>query len=81
MKLVFMINKVFLLLALAGMLGCVPALGGVLVSEPGNLRGSSYTNPIIHADYSDPDAVASPDGKTFWMTAGFNSLGATKRPK
>lgn len=64
-----MINKDFLLLALAGMLGCVPALGGILVSEPGNLRGSSYTNPIIHADYSDPDAVASPDGKTFWMTA------------
>ena len=24
---------------------------------------------MIHADYSDPDVTASPDGKTFYMTA------------
>ena len=30
---------------------------------------STYTNPIIHADYSDPDVTVSPDGKTFYMTA------------
>ena len=29
----------------------------------------SYTNPIIHADYSDPDAIATPDGSAFYMTA------------
>lgn len=28
-----------------------------------------FVNPVINADYSDPDAVASPDGKTFYMTA------------
>ncbi len=39
------------------------------VSPDHNLTGSTYLNPVIHADYSDPDAVASPDGKTFYMTA------------
>ncbi|MCH5213642.1 MAG: family 43 glycosylhydrolase [Muribaculaceae bacterium] len=28
-----------------------------------------YTNPVIHSDYSDPDVVSTPDGKTFYMTA------------
>lgn len=42
---------------------------GQLVSNPANINGKEYTNPIIHADYSDPDAVATPDGKTFYMTA------------
>lgn len=54
-------------------LSCSPALtalaGEHLVSDPSNLTGKNYTNPIIHADYSDPDAVASPDGRTFYMTA------------
>lgn len=45
------------------------ALDAQYVSDPANLTGTSYVNPIIHADYSDPDAVASPDGKTFYMTA------------
>lgn len=40
-----------------------------MVSNPANLNGREYVNPIIHADYSDPDVVASPDGKTFYMTA------------
>lgn len=40
-----------------------------LISNPSNLKGNSYVNPVIYADYSDPDAVASPDGKTFYMTA------------
>ena len=42
---------------------------GLYVSDPANLKGKEYTNPIIHADYSDPDVVAAPDGKTFYMTA------------
>lgn len=29
----------------------------------------TYTNPIIHADYSDPDVVAAADGSGFYMTA------------
>ena len=32
-------------------------------------QGMTYRNPIIHADYSDPDVVASPNGKTFYLTA------------
>lgn len=32
-------------------------------------KTATYTNPIIHADYSDPDVTASPDGNTFYMTA------------
>jgi len=40
-----------------------------LVSNPANLKGGEYTNPVIHADYSDPDVVAAPDGKTYYMTA------------
>lgn len=40
-----------------------------MVSNPANMKGKEYVNPIIHADYSDPDVVASPDGRTFYMTA------------
>lgn len=40
-----------------------------IVSDPSNLTGDQYVNPVIHADYSDPDVVASPDGKVFYMTA------------
>lgn len=39
------------------------------VSPDCNLRGATYMNPVIHADYSDPDVAASADGKTFYMTA------------
>lgn len=31
--------------------------------------GNVYHNPVIHADYSDPDVIKSPDGKTYYMTA------------
>lgn len=40
----------------------------VLISS-NPISGSTYSNPIISADYSDPDVAASPDGKTFYMTA------------
>lgn len=44
-------------------LGCstVAAMAAVeqLVSNPANLgKSSHYVNPVIHADYSDPDVVA-----------------------
>ncbi len=29
----------------------------------------NFSNPVIHADYSDPDVTASSDGKRFYMTA------------
>lgn len=47
----------------------VMAAGEQLISNPLNLKGDDYINPIIHSDYSDPDVVASPDGHTFYMTA------------
>lgn len=47
----------------------VTAAGEQLVSNPLNLKGECYINPIIYSDYSDPDVVASPDGQTFYMTA------------
>ena len=48
---------------------------GVYVSDPKNLKGGEYRNPVIHADYSDPDVVTAPDGKTFYMTASsFSSV-------
>ena len=33
----------------------------------GEPRESTYTNPILHSDYSDPDVIRV--GKDFWMTA------------
>lgn len=56
------------------LLSCLPltvalALEPQMVSNPANLKGAEYVNPIIHADYSDPDVTASADGKTFYMTA------------
>ena len=35
---------------------------------PDNGNGT-YTNPVINADYSDPDVCAGPDGDDYYMTA------------
>lgn len=54
---------------------CSPIVGmaigeRVSVSNPANRNNSSkYINPVIDADYSDPDAVAKPDGSGFYLTA------------
>lgn len=45
------------------------AMADTPVSNPRNIKGERYENPVIHADYSDPDVVAAPDGRTFYMTA------------
>ena len=54
-------------------LSCVPeaamATGAQIVSNPRNLKGTEYVNPVIHGDYSDPDVTASVDGKRYYMTA------------
>lgn len=51
----------------------MPALlaGAGMLIAAGVATGAEkmYVNPILHADYSDPDVVASADGKTFYMTA------------
>ena len=41
----------------------------VMEAKPTTPKIVEYTNPVVHADYSDPDVVATPDGKTFYMTA------------
>ena len=38
------------------------------VWSPDNGDGT-YTNPVINADYSDPDVCVSPDGEDYYMTA------------
>lgn len=48
---------------------CIPVLIFLFLSFSGNAKEITYKNPIIHADYSDPDVIASPDGETFYMTA------------
>lgn len=58
-----------ILTVMAAMTAGAWAMTPQMVSNPANLKGREYVNPIIHADYSDPDVVASPDGKTFYMTA------------
>ncbi|MCM1452000.1 MAG: glycoside hydrolase 43 family protein [Clostridium sp.] len=32
-------------------------------------QGKTYTNPVIYADYSDPDAIPAADGNGYYMTA------------
>ena len=39
-----------------------------LVWSPDNGDGT-YTNPVVNADYSDPDVCVSPDGEDYYMTA------------
>lgn len=58
-----------ILTVMAAMTAGAGAMTPQMVSNPANMKGKEYVNPIIHADYSDPDVVASPDGKTFYMTA------------
>lgn len=62
-------NKILLTTIILSAAVSAPALTPQRVSSPANLKGTEYVNPVIHADYSDPDVVASPDGKTFYMTA------------
>lgn len=62
-------RTMIILTVMAAMTAGAGAMTPQMVSNPANLKGKEYVNPIIHADYSDPDVVASPDGKTFYMTA------------
>lgn len=44
------------------------------VWSPDNCDGT-YTNPVINADYSDPDICVGPSGKDYYMTASsFNCI-------
>ncbi len=69
-RLIEKMRKTLVLLVLSCSSVAVTVAEEQLVSNPANVRASrEYVNPVIHADYSDPDVVASPDGKTFYMTA------------
>ena len=62
-----MIKK--LLFLLAGMLPCfVQAQYRSMVWSPDNGDGT-YTNPVINADYSDPDVCIGASGEDYYMTA------------
>lgn len=41
----------------------------VIAARQAQAPRTEYRNPVIHADYSDPDVVVAPDGKSFYMTA------------
>ena len=65
-------GKRFLLsgcLMLSFFLACASPKNSVSNDPQSSLKKDTYTNPVIYADYSDPDVVATPDGKTFYMTA------------
>ena len=57
-------KKLFLLFGLFS----AAAVSAQTVWTPDSGNGK-YKNPVLYADYSDPDPVAAPDGKTFYMTA------------
>lgn len=58
-------NKILQLFALAA--GSVASLVAATPAWSPDLGDGNYKNPIIHADYSDPDVVRV--GDDFWMTS------------
>ncbi len=60
-------NKTFLMLLTAVSL-TVSAQYKSQVWSPDNGDGT-YTNPVINADYSDPDVCVGPSGEDYYMTA------------
>jgi len=56
-------------LAWSASVSAIPAPAGVWVADQGD---GTYKNPVLHADYSDPDAIRV--GRDFYMTASsFNT--------
>lgn len=50
-------------------LGFVFLLSGIPSGNASVAEIDYFTNPVVYSDYSDPDAIASPDGKGYYMTA------------
>ena len=66
-------TKVFIILAL-GWSVVAPAQYVSQVWSPDNGDGT-YINPVINADYSDPDVCVGPSGEDYYMTASsFNCI-------
>src|SRR5689334_5730267 len=67
------INTTFLLLALVCLQASALAQTSVSKVWVADRGDGTYKNPVIHADFSDPDAVRV--GEDFYMTASsFNSI-------
>ena len=62
-------KNLFATMTLVWVSAAVMAFEAQTVSNPKNLTSRDYVNPVIYADYSDPDVTVSPDGKTYYMTA------------
>ena len=58
------------ILFLAGMMACSSLAGAQEISKTwvADKGNGTYQNPVLHADYSDPDICAA--GDDFYMTAG-----------
>ncbi len=61
-------KKTFLISALAILVACTSATARVWVADN---RDGTYTNPIIHADYSDPDVIRVGDDY-YMVSSSFN---------
>lgn len=63
------------ILFLAGMMACCSLAGAQEISKTwvADKGNGTYQNPVLHADYSDPDVCAA--GDDFYMTASsFNCI-------
>ena len=63
------------ILFLAGMMACGSLAGAQEISKTwvADKGNGTYQNPVLHADYSDPDICAA--GDDFYMTASsFNCI-------
>ena len=63
------------ILFLAGMMACSSLAGAQEISKTwvADKGNGTYQNPVLHADYSDPDVCAA--GDDFYMTASsFNCI-------
>lgn len=63
------------ILFLAGMMACSSLAGAQEISKTwvADKGNGTYQNPVLHADYSDPDICAA--GDDFYMTASsFNCI-------
>jgi beta-xylosidase len=65
-------SKRFIHIALLLMSANLQGQNGVMVSVPQS-NVSSYSNPVIHADYSDPDAVRVGDDY-YMVSSSFNAV-------
>lgn len=66
--------KSFFLLCLLPVMASAQTNYQSQVWSPDNCDGT-YTNPVINADYSDPDICVGPSGKDYYMTASsFNCI-------